>query len=847
MYRVFCALAVAICCNGFAVSAISGEVTPPEKHLGRPVGVDFQLADWNEVKGYFEKLDRESPRVQVAKVGVTTEGRDFLLATISSEENLSHLDRIKEYNRILADPRGCAPEALAEAIRNGKPVLMISCAMHSTEAGAPQFSMEFAYKLAASDDEPWVTARKNTVVVLIPTTNPDGLDHVVAWYRQNVGTPYETAGMVKLYQHYTGHDNNRDWFMLTQAETRIVTHQLYSVWRPQVYWDVHQQGSDRERMFIPPFRDPLNPTLDPGLIAGIDALGSRALMDMTRKGLTGISTGVNYDMWYNCGNRMAPLRHNIISLLTEAASVRLASPIFLQRSDLSSPTGKGQYGPSNQFPAPWPGGWWRLRDIIDYELAFGESLLGSLGREPEVWLRAGLEAAQRNIQAGGQEGLYAWIIPADNRDPAAARRLIDALLQSGVEIHASPEPLTADGRTYPAGSVVIFRGQPYGAYVKDLFDIQRFPEGHKPYDITGWTLPLLMGVRRVEVFQKFDASLARVEKAEEAVARFVGDDRAKDDGSLLSSWDSNTWKRLAAHLQKGQARFFTDGARRGLFALGGDEAASAESAETNAPAGKSIALKRFPRVGVYAPWSGHIPEGWLRYVLDDYGMPFVGVRNETLRAGNLSDFLDVLILPDVDGSALDQGRPEGSLPDRYTGGLAPEGAAAIEDFVARGGTLIALDASAAWAIELFQLPLIDATREKAAKEFSCPGSVLRAVVRADHPLTAGLPDSLELFFSDSRGWRAMTDDERKQAGLEKNVPVETLLEYAPTRLLLSGYINQPEVLEGRMAWAAATIGQGRIHLFGFQPHYRAWSQATFPLLFRAMLLDIDSTHCGVNR
>jgi hypothetical protein len=211
-----------------------------------------------------------------------------------------------------------------------------------------------------------------------------------------------------------------------------------------------------------------------------------------------------------------------------------------------------------------------------------------------------------------------------------------------------------------------------------------------------------------------------------------------------------------------------------------------------------------------------------------------------LRAGKLADFLDVLVLPGHSASALDQGRPAGTLPERYTGGLAPEGAVAIEQFVRDGGTLVATDASANWVIDLLQLPLVDVTREAAAKDFSCPGSVLRGVPADDQRLAAGLPGSLALVFSRSTAWRKMSDEERKKAGRESR-EIDTLLRYAPTRLLLSGGINKPEVIEGRDAWLRAAYGEGRVHLFGFQPHYRAWSQTTFPLLFRAILLDHRAT------
>ena len=805
-------------------------VTPPAQHLGRPVGADFALADWDEVSSYFKLLADESSNVITTPIGTTTEGREFLLSVISEPGNLARLDEIRSYSSIIADPRGHTDAEKQTAIENGKVILFISCAMHATETAAPQFAMEFAYTLATSDAAPWVTARKNLIVAIFPSLNPDGLDHVVDWYRRTVGTPYEATELLKLYQYYAGHDNNRDWFMLTQAETRIVTEQLYSVWFPQVYWDVHQQGSTRERFFVPPFRDPLNPNLDPGIISAIDALGSRALLDMTREGLSGISTGVSYDMWWNGGNRNVPVRHNIIGLLTEAASVRIASPVFLPRPSLSAPRGLDEYAPSNRFPDPWPGGWWRLRDIIDYEMAFGRSLVSSLSREPQYWLRNSLEASERVIREGREEAPRAWLIPSDNRDPSAVRRLVEVLLLSGVEIGMTRYELDADGRTYPPGTLVIDGNQPYAAHVKDLFEIQRYPaKGQPPYDVSGWTLPLLLGVRRVELMQELDPQLdlEPVTSAEDAVREFRGDQRVGIPPQFLSSWDSATWTHLARTLATGKKMtFVSEGEQAGLFLHGvvaGDE-------------GRTV-LHALPRIGLYSPWRGNMDEGWTRYLFDTFGIPYVTVRNEMLRAGQLGDFLDVLVIPSLRPTQLDRGRPEGTVPEEYAGGLAPEGAVAVEEFVRAGGTLVTFGSSTHWATELLRLALVDVTQGPAAEEFSCPGSVLRGVP-GNHPLTAGLPASVALFFSSgSSAWRPMTDKEREEAESINDGAIEILMEYAPTRMLLSGWIKEPQVIEGRAGWVRAEYGQGTAHLFGFRPQFRGWTQATFPLIFRSILLD----------
>ncbi len=814
-------------CASIASAVPSAQVTSPEAHLGRPVGADFELADWGEVSGYYRALANDSPRVRVETVGATTEGRDFLLATISSEANLARLEEIRAAARRIADPRGIGDDEREALLERAKPIVFVSIAMHSTETAAPQFGMEFAHRLATSDEEPYRSAREELVVLIAPCLNPDGLDHVVEWYRETVGTPYEAAGLLKLYQFYAGHDNNRDWFMLSQSETQIVTRLLYSEWFPQVYWDVHQQGRSEERFFVPPFRDPLNPNLDAGVIAGIGQLGARALFDMTGEGFSGVSTGVSYDMWWNGGNRNVPVRHNIIGLLTEAASVNIASPVFLPKRELRAPGGLNEYGPSNRFPKPWPGGWWRLRDIIEYEHAFSRSLVSSIAREPRLWLENSLDAAERAIAAGTHDAPRAWILPNSNTDRGATQRLAETLLLSGVELFVADAPIDADGRTWPAGSIVIRRDQPYGQHVKDLFEVQRYPEGEAPYDVAGWTLPFLLGVRRVEVMQSLDGSFRRVTTAADAVASFesgVADGRA-------DSRDSDAWVDVFRRLGAGEELAFAfDGDDAGVFTPSSGTSAAEESDEDALPTQAQFA--GVPRIGVYAPWSGSMDEGWLRFALDRFGVPFLSVRNEMVRAGDLGDLVDVLVIASIPGRQLDAGRTEGSVPPEFARGLDPEGAAAIDEFVRTGGRLVAIGSSATWAIELFDLPLEDVTRGDEAGEFSCPGSVLRTVPETagrGARLTAGLPASIPIFFSRSAAWKPADD-----AGDEAD-ELEVLLRYAPTRVLLSGWVRAPEVIAGASAWIRAPHGAGSVDLFGFRPQYRGWSQGTFQLLFRAIL------------
>ncbi|ADG66160.1 peptidase M14, carboxypeptidase A [Planctopirus limnophila DSM 3776] len=799
----------------------------PATYLGRPVGTDFQLADWKQVAGYYQKLDQASDALLLQNAGKTTEGRDLLVAVISSPANLARLPEIQREARLIADPRlGTANDRLL-ALAQGTPIVLISLSMHSDEPASTEMGMQLAWLLATSDEAPWREIRENVVVVLIPSLNPDGVDHIVSFYRERVGTPYEGAALNKLYQFYTGHDNNRDFFSLTQNEARLMTHLLYHEWKPQVMWDAHQYGAGtRERFFVPPYRDPLNPNLDRDVVAAINLMGTRAVADMTRAGHSGIATGIGYDNWWNGGNRSVPARHNMVGILTEAASVNIASPVFIKPSELKDPLQRPEYLPSNQFIHPWPGGWWRLQDIVNYELAFAKSMLSSVSREPRFWLETTHAAASRAISDGHGNGVRGWIIPAQQVDRHAIRRFADILLLSGIELHVATKPLLIDGRSYPAGSIVIRRDQPYGRHAKDLLELKGFPAGEKPYDVSGWALAHLFGLRRVEVLGDLPDDLQPVATADEAIRGMTIDARiAAGDRQTLSTRDSGSWKALTASLGRGDAwEVATQGKLTGLMRPANSPFGMDEATE-------KVTISRLPRIGLYAPWTASMDEGWLRWVLDDAGIPFVTVRNEMLKAGELQEFLDVLILPDVTSKTINEGRAPGTIEERYAGGLGPEGILAIDQFVKQGGKLITTEGSAAWAISQFSLPIENVVTSKDAEGFSCPGSVLR-VTPADDPLTAGLPDSIPMMFSGSAAWQL---NEGKSGKANKS-QLKTLASYPENNLLLAGFIARPEVLAQKGAWVEAKVDAGKIHLFAFRPHYRAWSQGTFPLLFRAILL-----------
>ncbi|MGD2136058.1 MAG: M14 family metallopeptidase, partial [Gemmatimonadales bacterium] len=478
-----------------AAAWAQGRTVPtPDEVLGITIGADSMLADWSQMQRYFGALASASPTVRLDTIGVTTLGRPLLLVTISDPANQTRLDAIRNGQAMLADPRGVTAERIDSLIRHAPVAVFINNNIHSTEIGSSQFSMVLAHRLAT--DPSYAEVRRNVVVLMTPSANPDGLDTVVAWYRANKGTRFEAGPLPWLYHPYVGHDNNRDWFMLTQAETRAISGVLYRDWFPEVVWDVHQMGSRGARLFVPPFSDPVNPNLDPAIVEAISMTGTAMAAALYDRGKTGVAHQTRFDLWWHGGFRTVPARHNMVGILSEAASARLASPVHLDSADLRQPEAGVTY------PAPWPGGWWRLGDIIEYELLAADGLLRLVAAQREAFVRRFVEANRRAIARGTEGAPFAYALPPNQRDPWALHTVVDLLLATGIEIRRATAAFEADGRHYPAGTLVIPMAQPFRAHVKDLLERQLYPDRRRypggppaaPYDAAGWTLPLQTGI-----------------------------------------------------------------------------------------------------------------------------------------------------------------------------------------------------------------------------------------------------------------------------------------------------------------------------------------------------------------
>jgi hypothetical protein len=645
---------------------------------------------------------------------------------------------------------------------------------------------------------------------------------VTDWYRRTLGTPFEGGPLPWIYHPYVGHDNNRDWYMVTQKETRLTTDLLYRRWFPEIVYDVHQMGNDGMRIFVPPMVDPINPNLDPVIVRGISLIGAHMAFALEQAGKSGVGDGISYDLWWHGGMRGTPTRHNMIGLLTEAASVRIATPIQQEASALRGHSrGLPKYEPHVNFPNPWPGGWWRLRDIVDYELIAAEALVQLAASKRADFVRGFVDLARRQIALGKNGKPAAFAIPKAQHDPGAVGALVNVLRAGGVEVHQN------------STSYVVRLDQPYRAHAKDLLEVQRFPRMERipggpverPYDVAGWTLPLQMGVDVVPVA----GELGELSLVTDSLTRPCTVPRGV---VALPIRDTESYRPLFRALGAGASVEVADSlivfrgpaVERAKF-FGGACPVSAPAQRTS---GRRSVTPNAHRVGLYRSWTASMDEGWTRWLFEQFSVPFTAVRDSTIKAGNLRAQFDVLVMPDMSRQEIVRGMTAQQVPTEYAGGLGEPGLAQLKAFVAAGGRVILLDGSSEIAGDLgvTGVDLIEAGNGRDMPY--APGSILRAHVDRSNPLTLGMRDEAALYFTNSVTFN-----------VSDGANAQIVLRYpAANDILLSGYLSGAEAMAGRAAMLDARIGTagGRVIMFGFRPQHRGQPWGTFKLLFNSLLL-----------
>lgn len=767
--------------------AIVAQVRSPKDVLGFHPTDERTIADWPQITNYFRKLDSSSEKVAVREIGKTTLGKPMIAAFISAPENIKKLEYYRSINAKLADPRTIKSEAeLAELLANGKTIVSISCSIHSTEIVASQMSMNLAYELATAEDAETKQILENTILILIPSSNPDGVDIVADWYRKTLGTKSEGTSPPQLYHHYAGHDNNRDWFMMNLKETRAITKLYWQEWFPEIVYDVHQMGQNGARFIIPPFFDPPNPRIDPLILREVGVIGYKMAADLQAKGINGVATNTTFDTWWHGGFRSAPYYHNSIGILSEAASADLMSPVTITRKQIEENRGArgldSAIETATNYPAAWTGGTWSPKDIAKIEMYASRSVLELAAKYRRDYLQRFYQLGKANLAEKKGEPV-AFIIPAGQPNAETVSRFLEILMWQGIEVSLMTNELYVRENALgfhemPLGSFIVFVNQPQKNNVLSLFEKQEYPhrvnakgEPDVPYDVAGWTLPLQMGVETMPVLEFRDRNEAN---------------------SSLKPMRSNNEVRSVLNLKPVNEHF----------------------AKLTDP------LRTDPKIGLYSPSASSMDEGWTRLVFDEYQIPYESVSDKAIRENKLD--ADVLVLPSIGANRIIKGLDEKRYPAEFAGGIGDIGTDNLKKYVEKGGKLICFDDSCGFVIEKFGLPIVNVLAKLKRSEFYDPGSIVKLDVDTNHPLAKGLAKETAAYFISSSAFES------------KDEKVRSIAKYASSNALLSGWMLGEKFLNGKTALAEADYGKGKIILFAFRPQHRGQTFATFPFIFNAL-------------
>ena len=837
------------------VAGAQDSITPPDEFFGHQLGADRILARWDRMVEYFELLEEESDRIEVSNLGPSTEGHPFLLVTISSPENIANLNRIAEISRTLADPRGVQEAQIEAMISEGKAVVSQSLGLHSTEVAGCQSGPEIAYDFVARNDEEALRILDETVLLLLPCINPDGQIWVTDWYRQWVGTEYEGAGLPWLYHTYSGHDNNRDGDFLNLVESTYIAKVLYREWTPQAYVDHHQMGGGGARMYVPPYSDPIRPYADPLMWRELSWYGAHIAYKLEEAGKAGIINAAQYPGWGHFGWHWITPFHNIAGMLTESASAQLATPVYVDSDQLSGGARQlPEYEAQSTMPNPWPGGWWRVRDIVEMQKIAAWALQDMAARNRETVLRNQYLKASRQTERGATDSTNAFVIPSTQHDPLTTVKMINTLMLSDVEIQIAESRFEAGNRLYDEGSFVVSLAQPKMGLIRNLLGQTFYPDNEwtrardgsplRPYDTSTHTMAEIMGVQVDPVGGAVTGDL-RVLEAPIPVAGTV----EESTYHVLDGQLNDSFRAVNLLLEQGgnvQRVTQTSGdLRPGDFIVGASPTVVSEVARqtgvdfvaTDSPSTEILNEVSTSRIGMYQRYGGgNMEEGWTRLVFEQFDFPYSSVMDAEIQAGDLNASYDVLVFPDDSWAAItglpgtDGGRRGGgrggNTPPDYRSGIGTEGIQAIRDFVENGGTVVAMGGATDFAIRALDLGVRNALTGLDSMEFFCPGSTLHVDVDATNPLAWGMPkDALALFWG-SPAFEITASDAYNY---------DRVVTYAERNILQSGWLVGEKHLSKRAAVITARVGEGKVALLGIRAQHRAQTHGTYKLLFNALI------------
>ncbi len=831
------------------------QIPTPEEFYGFKMGADGELAHWNKIVEYFNLLSDRSDRVQVENLGETELGNPFLLAIFSAPDNIKNLEKYRQISKKLADPRGLSSAEIEDLITNGKYVSAQTYSIHATEVSGTQGASELAHQLATSNDPTIELILENTIFLMFPCFNPDGQIMVTEWFHKYKDTPYNNTRLPYLYHFYTGHDNNRDGYQLTQKESKHFAKVVYRDWMPQSYVDHHQMGSSGARFYVPPYLDPIHPNVDPLLWREHQLYGAHITVALEQAGKSGFESGAPYTAWWQAAFCMAANYHNIAAMLTESASANWSNPVYILPDQLRGTRGRPEYKPQMSMPRLWPGGWWRLRDLVEQQMIASKAVLELGARYRETMLRNMVLKAQGNIKRGREEPPYAFIFPKDQHDFLTAVKLARLFQANGVEVNRLDKPYQVRSRRFDAGSYVISLAQPKRVFVKSFLEQVNYPDNTwtrshgdqspiRPYDLAGYSLSEHMGVDSIPINEPLGDISMTVIKDPAAVPEgrvtgsgdtYVLDHRSNESFRAMNrllgqgyevSWIADSFSNQGAQYTPG-AILVSGGSKliSYLKTLAGELGLDFQSVSRQA--GGGMYKLKAPKLGLYQRYAGgNMDGGWTRWLLEDFEFPLTSLANQDMKDAGLTEAYDVIIIPDDTAERIIDGLDEEDIPEEYRGGIGDEGVENIKQFVKNGGTLITLNGAYEIAKKIFELPIENTLTDVPTKEFYNPGSTLKISVDRDHPLGYGMPANALALFRRGPSLQVSSGDFKDKV----TVPVR----YHEQNILQSGWLIGERYLSKKPAIIEFQVEKGKVIIIAFPAQHRAQTHGTFKFFFNAI-------------
>ncbi len=843
------------------------KITPPSAFYGFNPGDDQKLIGYNGLMDYMALLEKESGMVRVIPVGKTEMGQTMHLVFVSSSENIKNLESLRKINKRLAlDPK-IPDEERRDLISKGKAFVFATLSMHSAELGPGQSSPIMAYQLITDPNlKPFLN---EVVFMMTPSSNPDGLDMIVDHYNKYIGTPYEGSNLPGVYHKYIGHNINRDYISLLMKENQVIADVYNKTWHPHILLDKHQMGMNGPRYFVPPNHDPIAQNIDEALWNWSWVIGSNMARDMAAKGLTGVSQQYVFDNYWP-GSTETSLWKNVISLLTEAASTRLGSPVFIEPNELRGGSGLADYKKSINMPAPWPGGWWKLGDIVEYEIESTYSAIRTAARQKDEILRSLNDLVRKEVNLGLTTPPYYYLISAKQHDPSELIRMLLLLERHGINLFKLDREVVIDGKVFYQGDFVIPMSQPFRPFIKEVLELQEYPvrryspggEMIMPYDITSWSLPLNFGMKIFEVNanqQVLNGNYSQYKVSE------MGKAFDKNQiGFMIFSGQNNesfkiAFKALAEKIpvfRSNQEMVVDDKTiPAGSFLI---EIANRNSSKVQKilevatvqpsfikPKPEGLKKVTMPRIALVETFLHDMDGGWTRFLFDTYGIPYTVLRPGQIKDFNLTKEFDKIVFPDMGSGAIMQGGSARGddysnpfLPPGYATGMGTDGWQKVLEFIQNGGVVISWGRS----IDLFtgqmnpgkeqqnfRFPISNQSRTLAGQGLIIPGTHLKVQLLENHPITMGMPEKVAVFQNTTNAIQTSIpthDMERRVIG-----------RFAPDNVLLSGYADKINLVENMPALVWLQKGKGQVVLFTFNPNFRGSTPATLKLVFNSLLIN----------